>query len=211
MKDEIYNFFELKKNATEKDIKKAYRRKAKKSHPDANGNREEFEKANKYYKTLINPITRKIYDETGKIDESARSEQSIPLEILANIFEAVLMSVDNVKTRDVFKLMKDTIETATKNFKNEIDKIRKSNSNIQEMICRIQHKEKDNIFTISLNQKVDINKNSISMLEKKIKHHEEALEILKEYKYRIDKDLNTQWTNFQFLGGTSSTTTTTGF
>lgn len=66
---DFYEILGIAKDATEEEIKLAYRRLAKKYHPDLN--REDPEAKNKFielkeaYDTLSNPVKRKIYDEAG--------------------------------------------------------------------------------------------------------------------------------------------------
>ena len=66
-KRDYYEVLGVNKNATEDELKKAYRKLAKKYHPDANlDNKEEAEKkfkeVNEAYETLSDPQKRKMYD-----------------------------------------------------------------------------------------------------------------------------------------------------
>jgi len=67
---DYYKILGLNKNATETDIKKAYRKLARKFHPDLNPNDKEAEKRfkeiNEANEVLSNPENRKKYDEYGK-------------------------------------------------------------------------------------------------------------------------------------------------
>lgn len=72
---DYYTLLGVKKNATERDIEKAFRKKAKKLHPDVNpGKEEEFKKVSNAYETLKDPSKRKIYDQYG--EEGLKSEGS---------------------------------------------------------------------------------------------------------------------------------------
>nr|WP_276537076.1 molecular chaperone DnaJ [Anaerosalibacter massiliensis] len=69
-KQDYYEILNLSKDATDEDIKKAYRRLAKKYHPDLNqGNKEEaeqkFKEINEAYEVLSNPEKRSRYDRFG--------------------------------------------------------------------------------------------------------------------------------------------------
>lgn len=66
----MQNYYELLQvniNATNEELKKAYRKLAKKYHPDVNANNEDtqelFKKINNAYEVLSNDVTRKKYDE----------------------------------------------------------------------------------------------------------------------------------------------------
>lgn len=67
---DYYKLLELDKSASKADIKKAYRRLARKYHPDLNPNDKEaqarFQQINEAHEVLSDPEKRKKYDEYGK-------------------------------------------------------------------------------------------------------------------------------------------------
>lgn len=82
---DYYKVLEIDKSATEADIKKAYRKLARKYHPDLNPNNKEaemkFKEINEANEVLSNPENRKKYDkygenwEHGEAYEKARQQQ----------------------------------------------------------------------------------------------------------------------------------------
>lgn len=67
---DYYKTLELEKNASDADIKKAYRRLARKYHPDLNPNddsaKKKFQQINEANEVLSDPEKRKKYDQYGK-------------------------------------------------------------------------------------------------------------------------------------------------
>lgn len=68
MSSELYDILEVPKTASNDEIKKAYRKKALKLHPDKGGNPEEFKKLNHAYEILSDSEKRQIYDNTGSTE-----------------------------------------------------------------------------------------------------------------------------------------------
>jgi DnaJ family protein A protein 2 len=63
---EYYDLLGVSKNATESEIKKAFRKKALKEHPDRGGDAEKFKKASEAYEVLSDADKRQLYDRHGK-------------------------------------------------------------------------------------------------------------------------------------------------
>eukprot|EP00752_Nemacystus_decipiens_P016430 g14687.t1 len=63
---ELYQILGIEKDATENDIKKAYRKLALKNHPDKGGDPEVFKEITMAYEVLSDPEKRKLYDKYGK-------------------------------------------------------------------------------------------------------------------------------------------------
>lgn len=66
MSEDYYDILGVSKDASQEEIKKAYRKLAHKHHPDKGGDEEEFKKVNKAYQTLSDKEKRKQYDRFGK-------------------------------------------------------------------------------------------------------------------------------------------------
>ncbi|KAJ3726311.1 hypothetical protein EV361DRAFT_896069 [Lentinula raphanica] len=61
-----YDLLEVDPNASESDLKKAYRKKALRAHPDKGGDAEVFKEITHAYEVLSDPQKRRMYDEGGE-------------------------------------------------------------------------------------------------------------------------------------------------
>ncbi len=69
---DYYKILGVKKDASQDQIKKAFRRLARKHHPDAGGSEEKFKQLNEAYEVLGDEKKRKIYDSYGAYNPNAQ-------------------------------------------------------------------------------------------------------------------------------------------
>src|SRR5690349_10263181 len=79
---DYYNILGVKKNASEKEIKSAFRKLARKFHPDLNPNDREaeakFKEVNEAYEVLSDADKRKKYDQFGSDWDRYQHTQGAP-------------------------------------------------------------------------------------------------------------------------------------
>jgi hypothetical protein len=76
---DLYTVLGVKRTATSSEIKSAYRRLARKYHPDVNADptaQSKFAQINEAYHTLIDPECRKTYDRTGSVSSAAYARRA---------------------------------------------------------------------------------------------------------------------------------------
>lgn len=64
--EKYYKILGVEKNCTQAALKKAYRKKAMKHHPDRGGDQNKFKELNKVYEVLSNKEKRELYDKGGE-------------------------------------------------------------------------------------------------------------------------------------------------
>jgi DnaJ family protein A protein 2 len=93
---DLYEIIGVPKNATEEEIKKAYKKKAVKLHPDRNPDNQEeanrqFQELNRAVKILTNADSRRRYDQFGVVDGDGEPGGGMPggfnpFDLFGNIF-----------------------------------------------------------------------------------------------------------------------------
>ena len=68
---DYYKTLGVSKDASERDIKKAFRKLAQKHHPDAGGDEGKFKEINEAYEVLSDPKKRQVYDQFGTMGGAA--------------------------------------------------------------------------------------------------------------------------------------------
>ncbi len=94
MAKEYYEILDVSEDASQEEIKKSYRKKAKKYHPDSNSDtadEEKFKKINKAYDVLSDEDKRKKYDRFGKqgVEGSSSRGQRRAANNFQDIFEQI--------------------------------------------------------------------------------------------------------------------------
>ncbi len=120
---DYYKVLEIERNASEKDIKKAYRDLAKKYHPDLNPNdkesEEKFKKVSEAYEVLGNLEKKQRYDQFGTVDD--RQNGFDPFSIFEQFFGshknyrkgipgANVIIISEIELRDVITGVDRTID-----------------------------------------------------------------------------------------------------
>lgn len=73
MSKDYYDILGVSKNASQDDIKTAFRKKAHEHHPDKGGDAEKFKEYNEAYQVLGNPEKRKQYDQFGSAFQNGQA------------------------------------------------------------------------------------------------------------------------------------------
>lgn len=110
---DYFSFFEIPENATEQDIKNAYRKKAKQYHPDANPNdkvaEENFKKVNIVYEILSNPRKKEAYYNDYKLRKQNTS----------NTKNSQTKSASSTQSNKDYQTQSNSKDTESKNNKEE--------------------------------------------------------------------------------------------
>lgn len=118
---DLYQMLDLPRGAPPDAIRPAYKRAAKKAHPDKGGTPEAWRNVCTAVAVLSDPERRAHYDATGKIEEKpVDNREAKALEIAGNALDTVLRAIQQRRVR--FEEF-DLVHGAVIGLKSEIDQI----------------------------------------------------------------------------------------
>lgn len=143
-----YKVLGIKKNASQDQIVKAYRKKARQYHPDRNpGNTEEaetkFKEVQLAYECLSDPLSRKHYDNTGEVKPTKSIDDAL-FNILGNTFQHILKAVFEFQLvpgcLDLLGAMLERLRLTELEMKDDVKEITKALDQIRDIKKRITDK-----------------------------------------------------------------------
>lgn len=183
MTDTLYDTLGLDKNASQEDIKSAYREKAKENHPDKGGLAEGMAEISRAYSILSDPRKKERYDTTGQ--ESEIKFEAKFMSLVQQTFNQIIenQDVDHEDIIDVFKMMLDAgIESVYKNKKEHFKKLARF-ENVRKRIVST----KDNAIVLFLDGQISSYKTVIANMDDEIDFMHQAKEVLESYNYNFDE------------------------
>lgn len=184
----LYRILGVKKTASQEEITKAFREKARSTHPDCQGDIEEFKLINFAYKVLSNPIRRKLYDETGECEQGVADVEEHKILIilskaLGNAVDAIMGTNSHPSNENVPDLISRVLD---KGIQTGIDQITEKSIRIayyKEVAQRICSIKGDNYLKRMAEFDVVYMKKEIEELEAEISRMKKAKEMLKDFAY----------------------------
>lgn len=123
------------KNADAAAIKRAYRKKAKSTHPDAGGKAEAFERVHKANLVLSDPDRRAKFDATGEVDETAaETVEGKAMALIAGFLAGVLDG-------DIDPTAIDLVSFLTERIRDELTKLEAKLAPMRRAVARAKRVE----------------------------------------------------------------------
>jgi len=132
-----YEDLGVDKDTTKEEMKKAYKAKSKKTHPDLGGNRCDFEKVKTAYEVLSDPIKKERYDngedtDLPPIDDLARSQ-------LMGMFVNAVSDGTNIEQADIIGDLEKQLEQSVVNLVRAEQRNRKVEEKWNKVKVRLRH------------------------------------------------------------------------
>lgn len=173
-----YEILGVKKTAKAPELKRAYRKRARKAHPDKGGTDAEMAEVNQAYDCLIDPVRRLTYDETGS---DAPINNPIELDVRALLFEAFDSLLANDVMRDYLRHVKKFIRDRLQQLDQDQHKTKDAIAELKRRRAKIRRKSGENLFHSLVDQRLQQGAGVLQVIEHRKAVHEAALKTLKEY------------------------------
>lgn len=178
----LYDTLGVNRGATQEDIKKAFREKAKKNHEDKGGDKDEMIEINKAYGVLSNVVRRERYDKTGEtVEESfdfkfSRYVQQIFMDIVER---------NDVDYTDLIGEFKGYTKAVIEDNGNRVKDAQKRLKKLDKVKDRLGSSAENRIGLV-LEHNIENVKQEIGVIEENIKFMGDCLECLGSYHYNFD-------------------------
>lgn len=177
-----YNILDLPSSATNEEIKQKYRSLAQQHHPDKGGDPEKFKEINLAYSILIDPVRRKIYDETGIWEQEPNFKEE-SLGLICEKLGQFLWNM-NVDFENLVVLLKNHFVNQIPSIDQQILATEQTIRNFERALKRMKKKSGgENFLKNFIQLQIDQQKNRLKQLEYDLKLHNTIVEMLEDYEY----------------------------
>ncbi len=180
-------------------IKKAYRVKAHKNHPDKGGNPEKFHAIQKAYDILSDAERRKRYDERGE-DGTGPDPRQVALSTIATLLLQIADSVD-VDHTDIHKLIVQNVQQQREALKRKRVEHGKKIAKLRKVEKRVKKKTAGvNMLVHFIAAQIAQHMQALEDIARQEKTGDDIMEILAEYEYEFESGAPKEVVGFLGLG-----------
>ncbi len=194
---DLYADLGVPPSASAAEIARAFRKRAKTTHPDAGGDAAAFERIVRAKIVLSEPARRAKYDQTGEVDDTPdRSAQQV-LDLIAKALES---SLQWLCTSNSDPAAFDMLAHMRKNMTAEVTQARQNRAEGEALLRRVEkvsgrftikHKGETNQVEALVAGRIADLRRRLAVSDGQIALFETAIEALKAYSYRVDHGAET--------------------
>jgi len=189
---DYYELLGVEKDANPEEIKREYRNKSKKLHPDAGGDPEEFARLNEAYTVLSDEDKRAFYDKTGKNPKGSIDIYEEAKSFLLQLFEGMAEDTGIHNGTDMLDEMYKQCRSRVEFRKKDIRFVNRTKDEYERKLgCILKEGEEETMFDSLLKTKITRCEEELALAEVDIQTIECALDLLKGYHPKPEDRQNT--------------------
>lgn len=175
----LYEVLKCEREATQQEIKNAYRHLARVHHPDKGGDVKEFQKIVEAYEVLSDPVKRARYDDTGEYHQVKPIEEEAAHHIILKF--KMLLHQHNLEDLDYIQLVAKGVENDIQSLFGTRDEANSAISKLNNITKRFSIDSDYNIFECTLLAEVDRLNTVLDELAVQLELLETVRSILEDY------------------------------
>jgi curved DNA-binding protein CbpA len=189
--NDLYQILGAGKKASRKQIREAYRAKAKAAHPDTGGSPEKFALIKRAHDVLADDDRRAKYDRTGDDSEpKPDNDLQMAVNILGMILDKVLMAVDKKGAEPVsFNIISDMkimLGGDIDSLSECVLSAKRAAVKVEKMLGRFKVKKGHNFLEGIIKQKVETAQKNVKNMEEQLAVGKRAMDMLRDYEFKYD-------------------------
>jgi len=181
-----YDILGLSRDADNAAVKSAYRKRAKLAHPDAGGDSEVFGNLKLAYELLLDPVRRKVFDDTGYDPELADTKDLQGLVILETLVNEMILDEREPGSFDPVASMRRKLTDRIVTARFHILEMERHRARIRNHMDRMGRKPGTDVLGRMLKARCETIGQAISKSETEIKTIEQAYGMLDGYAYELE-------------------------
>jgi curved DNA-binding protein CbpA len=181
-----YEILGLSRDADGAAIKSAYRKRVKSAHPDAGGDVEAFSDLKTAYELLIDPVRRKVFDDTGYDPELADTRDLQGLVILETLVNEMILDEREPGSFDPVASMRRKLTDRIVNARFHILEMERHRARIRNHMDRMGRRPGTDVLGRMLKARCETIGEAINKAETEIKTIEQAYGMLDGYSYELE-------------------------
>ncbi|MBW8787875.1 J domain-containing protein (plasmid) [Rhizobium sp. WSM1274] len=181
-----YDILGVERDADDAQLKAAYRRLAKVAHPDSGGDSEAFAHLQKAYGLLLDPVRRKVYDDTGYDVEFADAAELQALVMIEKLVTDAVLDERAPGSFDPVAVMQDSLSEELRKARFSKSELERHASRIGLHLERLEKQSGRDVLAHMFRARIEAISKAVAETEAKIKAAERAADMLSGYVYDID-------------------------
>lgn len=185
MTRELYDLLGVEPDATEDEIRAAYRKAAKTAHPDtAGGDWEAFQRLTEALDILTDAARRARYDETGDMSPPSAIRHAKMIGMLDALLGAILTSHLDLATVPMITALKEGVWAMQAQARMEIKELNRRKARVETVRKRFGHKgDAPDLIDRHLKASISNLANMVVEIEDSLDVMDELLVLLADYRY----------------------------
>ncbi|MBB3166165.1 DnaJ domain-containing protein [Rhizobium laguerreae] len=181
-----YDILGVERDANEAQLKAAYRRLAKVAHPDSGGDSDAFANLQKAYGLLLDPVRRKVYDDTGYDVEFADAAELQALVMIEKLVTDAVLDERAPGSFDPVAVMQDSLSEELRKARFSKSELERHASRIGLHLERLEKQSGRDVLAHMFRARIEAISKAVAETEAKIKATERAADMISGYVYDID-------------------------